>query len=408
MEKGRVDQIKKNGIKTRKILCGDDFMEIGGFFEFPDFEKINTKNSAHYYLTTLNKKYYFLRDGRQSIKSSLMDIKGVKDKTCFLTSYLCDSILQPFNELNLNVKFYRHDDPLIPRLGNIKDSVILIIDYFGVEAVSNNKIQELLDQGNSVILDISHSILNQNRFSIQDQNLYIISSLRKIFPIPDGGIIYYNKDKFATTDKFPVNYEKKLEAMLLRGFYLENFNLKRSTPQDDDEKLDSMLEDFYSKKPVGIKQNLEEIKRYYLSLHYEYELDKYKQESKPQNIPSLSLHILNNISISRIIEKRFENLIFLYENIKNKNLFLFNLEDIKSPFILPLRFDSETDRDKMKNLLIENAIFPPVLWDLEKYVPEKFAYERDLGKKILTIPIDQRYSPKILSKVVDVLNDYDL
>jgi hypothetical protein len=169
-----------------------------------------------------------------------------------------------------------------------------------------------------------------------------------------------------------------------------------------------MLEDFYSKKPVGIKQNLEEIKRYYLSLHYEYELDKYKQESKPQNIPSLSLHILNNISISRIIEKRFENLIFLYENIKNKNLFLFNLEDIKSPFILPLRFDSETDRDKMKNLLIENAIFPPVLWDLEKYVPEKYAYERDLGKKILTIPIDQRYSPKILSKVVDVLNDYDL
>ena len=380
-------------------------MEIGGFFEFPEFEIINDNDSAHHHLITINNNHYFLRDGRQAIKSSLLDIIDVKNKTCFLTSYLCDSILQPFNELNLDIKFYEHNDPLIPLLdSNIKNSIILIIDYFGVEAISNQEIQELLDQGNIVILDISHSILNQNRFSIQHENLYLISSLRKIFPIPDGGIIYYNKNQFNSTDKFPTNYEKKLEAMILRGFYLKNFNLRRSTPQEDGKKLDSMLEDFYTIKPAGIKQNLEDIKKYYLSLHYEYELNKYKHESEPQNIPSLSLYILNNISYTTIVKKRFENLKFLYEKIDNEDLFLFNLDDIKSPFILPLRFDSASERDTMKNLLIENDIYPPILWDLEKYVPKEYTYERDLGKRILTIPIDQRYSPEILSKAVDILN----
>jgi len=380
-------------------------MEIGGFFEFPEFEDINDNDSAYYYLTTLNNNYYFLRDGRQAIKSSLIDIDDVKNKTCFLTSYLCDSILQPFNELNLDIKFYEHNDPLIPLLGsNIKNSIILIIDYFGVEAISNQQIQELLDQGNLVILDISHSILNKNRFSLRNENLYIISSLRKIFPIPDGGIIYYNKEEFTSTGKFPTKYEKKVEAMILRGFYLQNFNLRRSTPQEDGKKLDSMLEDFYTKIPVGIKQNLEDIKKYYLSLHYEYELNKYKHESEPQNIPSLSLHILNNISYTTIVKKRFENLKFLYKKIDNEDLFLFNLDDIKCPFILPLRFDSEDERDTMKNLLIKNDIYPPILWDLEKYVPKEYTYERDLGKRILTIPIDQRYDPEILSKVVYILN----
>ena len=110
--------------------------------------------------------------------------------------------------------------------------------------------------------------------------------------------------------------------MVLRGFYLKNFNLGRSTPHEDEKKLNSMLEDFYTKKPVGIKQNLEDIKKYYLSLHYEYELNKYKQESEPQNIPSLSLYILNNISIYSILEKRFKNLKFLYEKIDNKNILI--------------------------------------------------------------------------------------
>ena len=124
-------------------------MEIGGFFEFPEFEDINVKESAHHYLTKLNNNHYFLRDGRQAIKSSLLDIDDAKNKKCFLTSYLCDSILQLFNELNLDVEFYEHNDPLTPQIdSNIKDSVILIIDYFGVEAVSNLEIQELLNQGN--------------------------------------------------------------------------------------------------------------------------------------------------------------------------------------------------------------------------------------------------------------------
>ncbi|MEN6292504.1 MAG: hypothetical protein ABFD07_10890, partial [Methanobacterium sp.] len=138
-------------------------------------------------------------------------------------------------------------------------------------------------------------------------------------------------------------------------------------------------------------------------LHYEYEVKKMSNEIIPQNIPFISLYILNNISYSNLDNKRRENLKFLYKNI-NKDLFLYDFEDIKSPFLLPLKFKSESERDLVKNTLIKNDIYPPIIWDIEKYIPSKYNYEHEISKTMLTLPIDQRYNPENLSKVADIIN----
>ena len=357
-------------------------MEVGGFFEFPEFDCREYTSSALYYLLNIyeNGNYSFFRDGRQAIESVLLNIKRSKDKICYLPAYLCYSILQPFKELNLKVAFYNHQHPLKPVIDeNIENSLIYIVDYFGTEFVSNEEICEFLDKNNIVILDITHSIFDRSRFEIKHENLYLISSLRKVFPIPDGGALYYTNSKFEVKKLFPKSYENMLEAMVLKSFYLKN---------DSEATL----------------KNAANVKNYFLSLYKNYEEDKDKGPIQLQDIPSISSYILKNISISSIIKRRSENLKFMYENISDEEYFLFNLDEIKSPFTLPLIFESEEKRGAVKELLVENDIYPPIHWNLMGMVPEDYLYEHELNDKILSIPIDQSYNEEDLLKIVDILN----
>jgi len=338
--------------------------EIGGFFEFPEFDCENEEDSVYHYLIDVPHKHVFLRDGRQAIKAVLSNFK---DKVCYLPAYLCHSILQPFKELELNVEFYRHTHPLKPVIDkDIENSLIFIIEYFGVESVSNEEIIKLLDKGNVVISDITHSIFSKPRFEIQHKNYYLISSLRKVFPIPDGGVVYHTNPDFKANLSFPSGYGTMLAAMKLK-----QFNRSRD---------------------------------YYISLYRKYENDKDETVILQQNILGASIQILNNLSFSNILKKRTTNRDYLYKTITEKKHLLFDGEEIKSPFFLPLIFTNQEERDKVKERLIAENIFPPVHWELPE-VTEDFEYEWDLSSKILSIPCDQRYEEEDMQRIVTIINE---
>lgn len=354
-------------------------MELGSFFEFPEFNCINLEESVYYEIITSYNNYTFFRDGRQGIKYILSDIKERRYKDYYVPAYLCNSILKPFKELNLNIKFYGHKHPICPVFNGseIENSVIFVLDYFGTEFISNEEINEFLYNGNIVIVDITHSMLNKNRFLINHDNYYMISSLRKIFPIPDGGIVYHNNTKFEFYNSFPHNYENMLEAMILKSFYLKDKSI--------------------------VSTELNGLKNYFLSLYQKYEEKKDNDSIDSQNIPNISIYILKNISFSNIIKKRFDNLNFMYKNIDDE-YFLYDYTEIKSPFTMPLIFKSEKERNKIRNFLIKNYIYPPIHWNIKDIVPKNFIYEHDLSKRILSLPIDQRYNPKDLDRVISLLN----
>lgn len=170
--------------------------EIGGFFEMPELIDIKEENSCYNYLIQKIDKNYpnfeFIRDGRQALKWILIqnEVEARKNQI-LIPKYLCESIIQPFSELDLDYAHYEQSDDLSPKINfNIKNSIVLIIDYFGIEQISQDEIQQLLNNGCIVIIDISHSILNTTRFNLVHENIYLFASLRKIFPIPDGGVVY--------------------------------------------------------------------------------------------------------------------------------------------------------------------------------------------------------------------------
>lgn len=376
-------------------------MEIGGFFEYPKFDHIHEDDSVCKQLKMGYSNFQLVRDGRQAIKTVLLNTKNINNLTCYLPAYLSESILQPYKELNLSVKFYGHTDVLKPEIDEIKDSVLFLIDYFGRNTISNTEIHEVLDRNNTVILDATHSILNPERFKIADNNYYIVSSLRKMFPIPDGGILYGAAAFNIKPAGLPVGHEKMLESMIFRRYYLDNFKFRFS-----DTKIESVSRESTFNTISSMDHYLKTIKNHYLSQYRDYERKKFENVGMPQNIPAISMHIMKNISYSKIVKKRNENLKLFYEEICDDNKFLFEFEDIKSPFMLPLRFQTEKERNSMKDLLIKNDIYTPVLWDLDEIVPKEHSYEHELKKRVMMIPIDQRYNQDDLMFAVDLINSY--
>jgi hypothetical protein len=339
-------------------------MGVGSFFEYPTLDEKIKEESVYFYLVKSRKDHVFLRDGRQAIKVILLNIPSAAEKTCYLPAYACDSITQPFKELGLKLTFYSHVHPLKPIIDDkMEGCVLFIVDHFGVEHISTERIKKFLEMNNIVIMDITHSIFSRTRFTVQHESYYLISSLRKVFPIPDGGIVHHDNPRFVVESSIPAGYEMMLDAMKMKA--------------------------------------LQENKNHYLQLYRDYERDKDKETILLQDIPEISLKILKKINITDVIKKRTANINYLYENLETEH-FLFKRDDIKSPFFLPLLFENEQQRDKVRELLIENEIYSPVHWEISQ---QEFEYEISISKRILSLPIDQRYDKKDMQKIKRVLEE---
>lgn len=360
--------------------------EIGGFFEFPFFDCNDPSRSILHYLTTSaeDNNYAFVRDGRQAIRLVLQGIKHIQERNCYLPAYLCRSILQPFQEMGLNVHFYGHQHPLIQNIDeDVCDSVIFIIDYFGTEFVVDKRIRKLLQQGNCVIVDVTHSILDKEKIKLHHENLYYISSLRKIFPIPDGAVIFHShNDLGIDVDSMP-DYTPMLDAMVLKNLYL-----------------------YEGVKSLNIYNS--DLKKLYLSLYAAYEENKDQHIVQISKIPIISVLILANLTFDTLLKRRSQNLLTVYERVSDDEIFLFSCKDIKSPFMVPLYLQNNTKRELVKHMLLRNNVYPPIHWQLKGVVPETFEYEHHLSSSILSIPIDQRYSIEDMINIANILNEATL
>ncbi|ABO34819.1 hypothetical protein MmarC5_0505 [Methanococcus maripaludis C5] len=356
-------------------------MEIGSFFEFPKYDGIDFENSAYHHIkgniSTQQLDSIFVGDGRQAIKLLLEELIKKNHSEFYLPAYLCHSIIQPFAELNIEFKFYSCDEKLKPDLRNIpENSVVYLIDYFGSDSLSKKEILEI-SKKNIVILDISHSILNKERLEILDKNVFMIASLRKIFPIPDGGILFYKKGILNMEKRVfekNNNYIEMLEAMVLKKYYMNKSNSETS------------------------------LKNYFLELYRNYEFLK-DGLITVKEIPPISMEILKNIDIKKMKTQRTVNLEYIYDNLNNPNVnTIYEKKELKSPFFIPLNFENGEIKERIRKKLIENQIYPPIHWEIPKEVPKNFTFEHALSENILSVPIDHRYCQKDMEKILGILN----
>lgn len=303
------------------------------------------------------RRKYFFSSGRGAIKNIAYFLKENDYKILF-PDYYCEEMLRPLIDEKVKIKFYRVKNDLSSytdflKKEKIKKTAIYITDYFGFQ--DENLVTLSKERGFFIIRDITHSFLSEFQFSSSD---IVVGSLRKIFPVPDGGILFTDLKCFKLIRKSSIEdyYLDKIVSKLYREI-CENYKYKK---------------EYFEKKYVQYSQKSEK-----------------EIGDIPKNISRFSLNFLKIYDQKRAIQKRKENFNFLLTDdlIHEKAIFK-NLPENVVPQSFPIAIEN---RDFVKSQLQKYKIFIPVLWKCMN----------KLSEKILNIPVDEEYSKKDLERTVE-------
>jgi len=321
--------------------------EFGSDFHYIDFS--NGNNSLFDLFPNAN--YY--ANGRQALQAIISHCGW---KRIWIPDYFCYDIIEYLKKTSIEVCFY-HDTPFtddreeILKLIYKKGDVLLRMNYFGIRAFRDSgKIPV------PVIEDHSHDLIGDwPRNSNAD---WCIASLRKTLPIPEGGILWSPKghklpDKPNQTEENSCLVKKRWEAMILKKDYL----LHRLQDKNKFRRLFIETETSFDKLPISSLTNdcKEYLEKFNIALWY---------KQKENNWLTLS-----DIQSDRI-------------TILKKEI------DCCNYFSMIILFKNNLERNKIRSHLIENNIYPAILWQIPEY---KVAY-KDFSNRMLSIPCDGRYT----------------
>jgi hypothetical protein len=313
--------------------------EIGGYFEL----ELSRGKEYHSDLIKLN-------SGRNSLKYIL---KAQKPNKVYIPNYVCDSVLEPLEELNIKYEFYNIDEKfeIIQNIKLEKNEKIFYVNYFALKSLYINKLVDIYFD--NIIIDNTQAF-----FENPLKNIDTIYSPRKFFGVSDGGYLSTNK---LLNQPFELD-ESYTNSVQLLGRIDKNASFFYVDYQIAEERL--------------INQSI-------------------KKMSK------LTQRILSSIDYERVIKKRKKNFIYLHEKLRNMNLINIPSDLNFVPFVYPLMTENKNLRQK----LIENKIYIAKYWNevLERHFVSDI--EKDFVNKVLPLPIDQRYNLDDMQRIVDVIED---
>jgi hypothetical protein len=313
-----------------------------------------------------------LDSGRSAFRYLLGALKY--DQVILLPAYLCESVLAPLGDYGVKFDFYRINADLSIDMNDLKSKIskktkmIYIIKYFGFDF--NREEREFMrNTACKILLDVSHSLTAGD-----DRYDYLIGSLRKILPVPDGGILF-SKRPIAGSNierSQPSSYlNVRLAAMLLKSWSLG--------------------------RNIGEKQN-------YLDIFARSEALLDRQKSV-YSISSVSEEAIRLLSLENMIKRRKANFEYLKEKLGLKGIskqIAANSPIYKFPLLV-----AAGKRNKLLRLLIKNDIYAsrhwPCLVGLNK---DLYKGAASLAAKMLAIPIDQRYGRPEMERIVSLLEQY--
>ena len=198
-----------------------------------------------------------------------------------------------------------------------------------------------------------------------------MGSLRKWLPIPDGAFlssrrVIPNYEIEHGYNAYSFNY---VIAQIMKSVYLRNKQLDNHA--------------FMAKYALSTK-----------ALFSDYTI---------RDITDLSRGYLQSYSFKPIIEKRIENYDYLWKNLSQLRYAkpLFKRSDGQVPFGYVVL---SVYRDRLLEYLISRGVYCNVHWRIPEAIIDPIA--RDLSRRILTIPCDQRYGKTEMDYIIRVLNGF--
>ena len=323
--------------------------------------------------------FAWLASGRSAIAYGIhhrLQQRKAASKKALLPAYTCESVIEPFLNMGFEVRFYSlgenlswDEEEIKTLILEIQPDFLLFHPYFGFDTLSNTRemVSYCQRQGVTVMEDRTQCLYSDIPLSGAD---YVVGSIRKWCEAPNGGFIVTKQGRFAE----PIapadqSYEQLfLTASTNKYNYLFHGTGEKSTFLEQYAKAEELLE----------------------------------QQEGFGNPSPLSFGVQGSLNVGELIAKRRENYTILLQGIKDG----FGITPLFATLptgITPLYFPLLVENRKALQLhLREHAIYAPVVWPKAEGIfcnkATDFLYDH-----LLCIPIDQRYSPRDMARILDCM-----
>ncbi len=358
-----------------------------------------------------NKKYHaYTASGREAIAlalKSLVKCRPDLSKRCLLPAYMCDTVFFPFEHEGWEIYFYHvnkelkvNKEELCAQIEKVAPALLFIHPYYGVDTWKELRpwLMELKNQGICIMEDVTQSYYLESAGVEVD---YVIGSLRKWYPVPDGGFV-------ASDEKLldeAINEDEEHARMRL-GVLMDKWNYLYGNQAAEEKSVN---------KAAYLKRNRE----------LEGLLDEYSGIREMSNETS---YILERVNEDEAKKQRNENYRYLYDRlckgVKCRAWFepIISVSDDyeccqngtddencqNGLVIAPLYFAIYADdRDGLQSFLTARGIYAPVLWPIGKENEGCLtADERYIFEHMLALPIDQRYGRREMEYIAETMEEY--
>jgi hypothetical protein len=293
-------------------------------------------------------------------------VEALRPAQVWLPSYLCGVMVSAVARPGVSVCFYPvgadlqiTNETWLRKVG--PGDVVVFIDYFGFNTWDSFG-GAVHASGAVVVEDACQAMLNE---AFSDHSHYVIASPRKFVGVPDGGVLLSMQGTQLPSLALPPPpgdwWFEAFSAALLRGEFDRH---------GGERKWFELFRSFDPNAPLN-----------------------------PHAMSELSKSLLGRFDYAAIGRRRRENYEFLLSEIGHLALFA-QLPTGVFPLGYPIRLDS---RDRVRQSLFADDIFPPVHWLLDGFVPDTFTESHQLTHEIMTLPCDQRYGEADMRRLIHCL-----
>lgn len=332
-----------------------------------DYHFIGTYDSDRAHLTDVYRNAILLADGRQCI---VVLLRQYGWKRIWMPDYFCYEVIDTIKiQTRAEVVFYE-DNPLhegqVENLPFKEGDVLLRMNYFGMRDKRSNKGIKC-----PVIEDHTHDLLGH--WALYSDADWCIASLRKSMPIPEGGMLWSPKGHKLQYELEQTEDNEGIASTRWMGMEMKNRYLKN-----------------------------EDVSKEVFRKHYT-ETEEWFDTAEPVLIDERSAVVVSgHLDINLWQGAKRRNWKLLKSEIKAEDLKILKPEDETcSMFSLVLLFESKERRDSIRRLLIENNIYPAILWGVPEGTSEA---ARDFADRMLSVHCDGRYSEDDIKQLTEVLN----
>lgn len=290
-------------------------------------------------------------------------VQHIQPPQVWMPSYLCSSMLDGVPD-RARVRYYDVDyDLKLSDVQWIEDvgqgDLVCFIDFFGYLA-DRRLLQRVKARGGWILEDACQALFTESVGEVAD---FVLYSPRKFVGVPDGGI-------FIIAPSVPIGdimLQAPPEEWWLTSFRATLFrrDFDRGGNQRD-------WFDLFRKAEASIPTG-------------------------PYAMSTLSAALISRVNAPAIAHRRRANYAFLLERLAQWAV-LPELPDGVVPLGFPIR---TRQRDRVRQRLFADDIFPPVHWAIGGVVPLRHHQSHRLSAEIMTLPCDQRYGLEEMGNLAD-------